>query len=74
MKTKAKDSIRLPDGSIMTLGEALDANLVELIESTYHDPPRYFARDRAGEVSWEVGKTLYLSRTGGNLPFKHNRA
>jgi hypothetical protein len=67
MKSKTKDRIRLPDGRIMTLGEALDAGLIELIQSTYYDPPRYFAR--ADDVSWEIGKTLYLSRTGGNLPF-----
>lgn len=67
MKTKAKDGIRLPDGRIMALGEAIDAGLVKLIRSTYYDPPRYFAR--AGDMSWEIGKTLFISRTGG-APFE----
>lgn len=68
MKTKAKDLIRFPDGSTKTLGEALDSGEVKLIESKYYDPPKYFAS--AGDVSWEVGKTLWLSRTGRQLPFK----
>lgn len=69
-KTKSADSIRFPDGTTMTLGEAFDAGLVVPIESSYYDPPRYFARAKDGDVSWEIGKTLYLSRTGGALPFK----
>lgn len=51
----------------MTLGEALDAGLLRVLESSYYDPPRYFARE--GDLSWEIGKTLYLSRTGAT-PFK----
>lgn len=70
MKTKSKDRIKLPDGSVTTLGEALDAGVLVVLESRYYDPPRYFARTRdeffGGEnaVSWEIGKTLFLSRTG----------
>ena len=67
MKTKAKARIRLPDGTVMTLGEAIDAGMVQLIESAYYDPPRYFAR--ADDTSWEIGKTLYLARSDGKLPF-----
>ena len=69
MKTKAKDRIQLPDGAIMTLGEALDAGLVKLGENISYDPPRYFARTLDDNWSWEVGKTLFLSRTGAKLPF-----
>lgn len=69
-KTKASDRIRLPDGTEMTLGEAFDAGLVTPTCSDYYDPPRYFARSKDGTVSWEIGKTFYLSRTGGVLPFK----
>lgn len=69
-KTKASDRIRLPDGTEMTLGEAFDAGLVTPTCSDYYDPPRYFARSKDGTVSWEIGKTFYLSRTGGVLLFK----
>ena len=62
MKVKARDRIRLPDGQEMTLGEAMDAGLVALRESN----KKYFAVARSidGPVSWEIGKTLYLSRMG----------
>lgn len=67
MKTKSKDKIRLPDGSILMLREAHDGGLLRLVKSDYYDPPRYFAR--FGDVSWEIGKTLYLSWIGAALPF-----
>lgn len=70
MKTKAQDRIRLPDGREMTAAAALDAGLLKLVESRYYDPPRYFLRSVGDEVSWEIGKTFYQSRTGGKLPFK----
>lgn len=69
MKTKGKDRIRLPDGSETTLAEALDAGRLILREDRYYDPPRYFAVDPGWTVSWEVGKTLFLSRTKQPLPF-----
>jgi len=69
MKTKASERIRLSNGTILTLGEALDAGVLVLKEERYYDPPRYFARERGGDLFWEVGKTLYLSRTGQTLPF-----
>jgi len=68
MKTKSKDMLRLPDGRAMTLGEALDSGIARVIESRYYDPPRYFAR--VGDVSWEIGKTLYESRVGKLIAFK----
>ena len=65
-KAKAKDRIQLPDGLIMTLREAHKAGLLKLVESDYYDPPRYFARTLGDDaVAWEIGKTLYLSWTGG---------
>lgn len=70
MKTKAKDRIRLSDGTIGTVQEALDAGLLVLVEDKYYDPPRYFVRERSGDLSWEIGKTFYLSRTGQALPFR----
>lgn len=69
MKTKGKDLIKLSNGSTMTLKEALDSDLLTLKEERYYDPPRYFARERHESVSWEISKTMYLSRTGQPLPF-----
>lgn len=69
MKTKAKDRISMPSGETMTLAEAMDAGRVVLIESTYYDPPRYFARAKNEGISWEIGKTLFLSRKGEKHPF-----
>ena len=73
-KTKIKDSIRLPDGRVMTLGEALDSGIATLRESTHYAPGREDSRGRplqvttygawVGDAGWEVGKTLYESRTG----------
>lgn len=54
----------------MTAAAALDAGLLKLVESRYYDPPRYFLHSVGDEVSWEIGKTFYQSRTGGKLPFK----
>lgn len=51
----------------MTLGEVLDLGIGEVIESKYYDPPRYFVR--VDDVSWEIGKTLYESRTGNLSKF-----
>jgi hypothetical protein len=70
MKTKAKDRIRLSNGDATTLGEALDAGRLKLIEQRYYDPPRFFARETFGDHCWEVRETLYRSRTGKALPFK----
>ena len=64
MKTKAKDNVRLADGRVLTLGEAFDLGLVRPVMSTYYDPPRYFAREVNADVSWEIGRAFYESRTG----------
>ena len=65
MKTQSKDRIQLSDGTRMTLGEALDAGLLEVHEWG----GRYVAREVGGDrLYWEIGKTLFLSRTG-HSPF-----
>lgn len=70
-KTKAKDMIRLPDGRTMTLGDALDSGIAYVTESTYYDPPRYFARVGT-DVSWEINKTLFHSRSGHGVTIGKN--
>lgn len=75
-KTKIKDNIRLPDGRVMTLGEALDSGVAKLRESTHYDRRREDSQGRplqvvtytawVGDVGWEVGKTLYESRMHGS--------
>jgi hypothetical protein len=68
---RAKDEIRLTDGVVMTLGAALDAGLLVLDKSDcWHGPrsraPRtaYFATLIDGGGSFEIGKVLYMSRSG----------
>lgn len=67
--TKAKDRIRLSDGSIMTLGEALDQRLLFLKTTEAYGRNstvsiRYVARETSGDLFWEVGRSLFESRTG----------
>jgi len=71
MKVRAQDRIRLPSGEEMTLADAIDRGLVTL-ESTERwtrktDMPRairtYVARTLDGTHYWDIGKTLYESRT-----------
>jgi hypothetical protein len=71
-KVRAKDTIRLTTGEVLTLAAALDTGKVYL--DTYvtwtrdTDAPRevrqYVARDAAsrGAESWDVGQKLYESR------------
>lgn len=67
----------------MTLGEALDAGRVQLEELKSHHRKRddsagrplpltqYVAREVDGErLYWQVGKTLYASRTGTPIDFR----
>lgn len=76
-KTRAGDMIRLTDGKVMTLGEALDKGFVVLKQgekwSRSTDIPKkidtYTAWEvpgdgRKGDAGWEVGKTMYDSRMG----------
>lgn len=56
----------------MTLSEALDSGIAHVVESTYYDPPRYFAR--VEDVSWEIGRTLFESRSGRPLSLRKNPA
>ena len=82
-KTKIKDNIRLPDGRVMSLGEALDSGIAKLRESTHYDPRREDSRGRplqvttynawVGDVGWEVGKTLYESRMGAAVGVRAGR-
>ena len=82
-KTKSSDRIRLTNGDVMTLGDALDRGYVLLRKQ--EDRGRghrssdivvhYFAREapgngRSGDVSWEIGKTLYESRSGSGGGFR----
>ena len=83
--TKSSDRIQLPNGDVMTLGEALDRGLLRVFCDNYYDPPRYFASDgteqaihpklgpwgaaKNSTVSWQIGKTLFLSRAKQSLPF-----
>jgi hypothetical protein len=64
VKTRAQDKIRLSSEQVLTLGEALDANLVKLkeIDNYPHKHPRYIARDTTGDLFWDVGQKLYESR------------
>ena len=54
----------------MPLGEALDTGAVYLREERYYDPPGYFAVTRDDEWSWEVGKSLFESRTTGTVSIR----
>jgi hypothetical protein len=65
--TRAKDKIRLSSGRVLTLGEALDEKLLELVASTDPDEYRYVAREKSGDLFWPVGKTLFRSRLGQPL-------
>ncbi len=72
---KGKEKIRLSSGEEMTLSDALDRNLVFLRTTEGYGrnstvTVRYFAREVTGELSWEVGKTLYESRGGIPLKFR----
>jgi hypothetical protein len=77
MKTKAGDRIKLSNGETMTLGEALDVGLVQPVEWRSYSRKRedsrgrpleivqYVAREVGGDgLYWEIGKTLFESRTG----------
>lgn len=66
MKIKVKDRIKLSDGQVMTLGEALDLGLLILkeVDNYPHKKPRHIAREKGGDLFWEVGETLYKSRCG----------
>jgi hypothetical protein len=70
--TKAKDRIQLSDGSVVTLGEALDAGRLFLKTTEAYGRNatvsiRYVAREVDGDLFWEVGRTLYESRTGAAI-------
>lgn len=73
MRTKAKDQIRLCDGSVMTLAEALDARLVFVDKGIGTSRKRqgerremtvYFAYTtfQGEKYTWEIGQKLYESR------------
>lgn len=73
-KTKIKDRIRLVNGDVMTLGEALDAGRVVLRASSHYHRTREDSAGRPikvetytawdGDEGWEVGETLFRSRMG----------
>jgi hypothetical protein len=72
VKTKAKDRIKLANGDIMTLTEALDSNRLYLFKSEHKSRAansmkivttyRYYARE--GDGLWDINKTFYESRMG----------
>lgn len=71
--TKATDRIYLRDGSIVTLGEALDRKILVLRKTDNMHSSRsesglrtaYLAEYPDTKEGWEVSKGLYLSRTSG---------
>ena len=75
-KVKASERIRLSTGQVMTLGEALDAGFLVLKETTSYSRTKedsrgralamthYTAREKSGDFYWEIGRTLYESRSG----------
>lgn len=83
MKTRAKDKVRLSSGETMTLGEALDSGKLRLEECVRYSSKRedsqgralkityYIAREPGGNLFWDVGETLYRSRTGGFKAFSN---
>lgn len=70
-KIKASTRIELSTGEVMTLAEALDSGRLRLRQGVNGKTgnPTYTAWDDKNGVGWDVGKTLYLSRTGAK-PFK----
>ena len=70
--TKATDRIRLRDGAVMTLGEALDRGLL-ILRKTDNMHSRsgsgmrtaYFAEYADSGEGWEISRGLFLSRTSG---------
>ena len=78
--TKATDKIKLQNGDILTLGEAVSQNRVKFYiggdnGGLYpHDAipnkvnaVRYLVRE--GDFTWLVSKLFYLSRTGKIISF-----
>lgn len=73
--TKATDRIRLIDGQVMTLGEALDRKILVLRKTDNMHSRRsptglrtaYFAEYADTGEGWEVSKALFLSRTTGKF-------
>lgn len=69
--TKASDRIRLNDGEVVTLGEALDRKILVLRKTDNMYSRRsglrtaYFAEYPDTGEGWEISKGLYLSRTSG---------
>lgn len=67
-KTRAKDRIRLANGDVMTLGEAIANGRVVLVAldswTRNTDVPRkvtrYYARE--GDELWDINQKLYESR------------
>jgi len=69
MKAKAADRIKLSDGTIMTLGEALDRGL--MVTGTaigngrkYELSLHYLAKEKNAPLFWEIGQKLFESRGG----------
>lgn len=67
-KTRACDRIRLANGDVMTLGEAIGKNRVTLVAveawtrntDIPHKVTRYYARE--GDELWDINQKLYESR------------
>ncbi len=67
MRTRAKDRIKLSDGNVMTLGEALDDGRVILKQDS---GKRYLAEEVGRGVYWDIGQKLFESRSKKAVPPK----
>ncbi len=69
-RVKAEETVRLSNGDVMTLGEALDKGRLKVRRVANYQGPRgptreaYFADEPGTMLGFEISRYLYQSREG----------